>query len=136
MSLFISYINKYKKNIFNLKLMTELDIQAQELVIQAALELLKLNRIGREDDYDFIRNKKTDFQNTVLKEVFKLTMYPSAQTKTDISILLDLSVRTIQIWFQNERRIRKNEVKKTNLDKFEVSALILWRIYTNAKYTL
>lgn len=116
--------------------MTELDIQAQELVIQAALGLIKLNRVGREDDYDFIRNKKTDFQNTVLKEVFKLTMYPSAQTKNDISILLDLSVRTIQIWFQNERRIRKNEVKKTNLDKFEVSALILWRIYTNAKYTL
>lgn len=113
------------------------DIDRQELTIQAALGLVKLSKDGKEDECDFMRNKKTDFQNTVLKDVFELTMYPSSQTKIDLSIMLDLSTRTIQIWFQNERRNRKEQMAgikpKQNAEKFEVSALILWRIYDKAK---
>ncbi|KAF9764295.1 Homeobox protein HD-8 [Nosema granulosis] len=113
------------------------DINRQELTIQAALGLVKLSKEGKEDECEFMRNKKTDFQNTVLKDVFDLTMYPSSQTKMDLSIMLDLSTRTIQIWFQNERRNRKEQMasnpSKINTEKFEVSALILWRIYEKAK---
>lgn len=110
------------------------DINKQELIVQAALGLIKLNRMGKEDDFDFMRNKKTEFQNAVLKEVFILTKYPSSQTKSDLSILLDLSSRTIQIWFQNERRNKKSENPTGNTSyKCEVGALILWRIYKKAK---
>ncbi|KAF5141457.1 homeobox domain-containing protein [Vairimorpha ceranae] len=111
-----------------------IDINKQELTVQAALGIIKLNKSGREEDVDFMRNKKTIFQNTILKEVFKLTKYPSTQTKTDLGILLDLSVRTIQIWFQNERRNKKHEsIGEEKSYKCEVGPLKLWRIYKKAK---
>ena len=46
-----------------------IDINKQELTVQAALGIIKLNKSGREEDVDFMRNKKTIFQNTILKEV-------------------------------------------------------------------
>ncbi|WUR03796.1 homeobox domain-containing protein 14 [Vairimorpha necatrix] len=109
------------------------DINKQELIVQAALGLIKIKKSGREEDLDLMRNKKTLFQNTVLKEVFKLNKYPSTQTKIDLGILLDLSIRTIQIWFQNERRNKKSESKDENNYKCEVGPVILWRIYKKAK---
>ena len=111
------------------------DINKQELIVQAALGIIKLKKSGKEENLDLMRNKKTLFQNTVLKEVFKLNKYPSTQIKIDLGILLDLSIRTIQIWFQNERRNKKQECKEDDRNNYkcEVGSLILWRIYKKAK---
>lgn len=54
--------------------------------------------------------------------------------------MLDLSTRTIQIWFQNKRRNRKelikNSKKENTNERFKLSALILRRIYEKEKLKL
>ncbi|EQB62012.1 homeobox domain-containing protein [Vairimorpha apis BRL 01] len=50
---------------------------------------------------------KSTRQIKILNYVFKLNMYPSADLRYDLSILLNYSPRTIQIWFQNKRQSLK-----------------------------
>lgn len=104
----------------------------EELEAQATLGLLLIKN-GSEGG-NTSRSKKSLIQNLVLKEIYNLTMYPSTQTKIDLSILLNLSMKTISVWFQNERQNEK--VSMTNEEslirrsqKVEINALILCRIY-------
>lgn len=50
---------------------------------------------------------KSTKQLKILNYVFKLNMYPSADLRYDLSLLLNYSPRTIQIWFQNKRQSLK-----------------------------
>ncbi|KAK6090508.1 hypothetical protein P3W45_000605 [Vairimorpha bombi] len=111
----------------------------EELHAQATLGLL-LMKNGSEGG-NTLRSKKSFIQNLVLKEIFKLTMFPSSQTKIDLSILLNLSRKTINVWFQNERQSEKVSLTNTETltkrsEKVEINALILYRIYNKAQKRL
>lgn len=130
-------MKKYKFSDNNKKMSK--DLLDEEKTIQAALGLVKLVR-GEAVIAPGIRgNKKSQFQNMVLREVFKLTMYPSPQTKIDLGILLNLSEKAIKVWFQNERQNEKLSFtanKNQRAQRFEISALILYRIYRKVKNIL
>lgn len=84
-----------------------------ELEADAILGLLLLKYNGkidkkREYNYKF----KSGLQVSMLKKVFKMTQYPSTDTRLNIAILLDMQPRTIQIWFQNMRQAVKEESPK------------------------
>jgi hypothetical protein len=76
--------------------------------INAALGLLMLSRTGRKRHAEpGTRTSKTLFQKMVLEKVFAISPHPSAATKLDLSLMLNLPLKTIQIWFQNERNKRQ-----------------------------
>lgn len=62
------------------------------------------------------RNKKrqraTPSQLQLLKKVFETTQTPTAETRLQISKEIDMTERSVQIWFQNKRAKAKNFVKK------------------------
>jgi len=70
----------------------------------ALLGLLKLRQAPCNRPLQRSRMQKNVFQIEVLREVFKLTRFPSKESRDDISLLLSHSSRGIQIWFQNERK--------------------------------
>lgn len=51
--------------------------------------------------------KKTPFQIKVLQEIFKITEFPSTGTRKDLSLLLSIPQRSIQVWFQNTRQAKR-----------------------------
>lgn len=57
----------------------------------------------REEGYKY----KSKLQIQLLERVFQITKYPSTNTRTDLAILLEISPRSVQIWFQNTRQIKK-----------------------------
>lgn len=95
--------------------------------IQAVLGLLKIKSKENESDYKNFRIQKNEFQKNVLKDVFKLTKFPSKQTRDDLALLLNHTNRGIQIWFQNQRNNRedkdddKSSDVKCSFEKFERS---------------
>lgn len=58
------------------------------------------------------RTEKSTIDTSILEEVFQIANYPDCETKRNLSILLRMSHKTIQIWFQNRRRYIKNCQKK------------------------
>ncbi|KAF9761948.1 Homeobox protein HD-8 [Nosema granulosis] len=115
------------------------DIIKKESEIQAYLGLIRLKR-GQKINKDGVKCRKSAFQVTVLSEVFKLTGYPSTQTKMDLSLLINLPIQAIQVWFQNERRSRRRRLKKmSNIcemqenEYFEISILTLVNIINTTK---
>lgn len=83
--------------------------------IQAVLGLLKIKYRDNENDYRNFRIQKNEFQKNVLKDVFRLTRFPSKQTRDDLALLLNHTNRGIQIWFQNQRNNR--DEKDDGMDK-------------------
>ncbi|KAF9761938.1 Homeobox protein HD-7 [Nosema granulosis] len=96
-------------------------VEEMENQLHAALGLLKLSK-GHEQKSSLDISRKTEFQKTALKKIFNLTKYPTKQTREDMALLLALSPKTIQIWFQNERKLRRKEER--NEDES-------WRILVN-----
>jgi hypothetical protein len=85
--------------------------------INAALGLLMLWRTGRRSRAEpGTRTTKTAFQRLVLRGVFSITRHPSAMTKHDLSLMINLPLRTIQIWFQNERNKRQRPGRASEAD--------------------
>lgn len=77
--------------------------------IEAALGLLKIKRIYKDKTFCEQGYKyKSALQTDVLNDIFMMTMYPSAQTRDTLAILLNLNPRSIQIWFQNARQSAEN----------------------------
>ncbi|WUR02790.1 homeobox domain-containing protein 2 [Vairimorpha necatrix] len=112
------------------------NIIRKEKKVQAALGLCLLKN-GTEG-LSINRNKKSKIQCRTLKEVFKLTAYPSSQTKIDLSIMLNLKLKTINVWFQNERQSEKiavldEERHSKRIVKVELNPLILYKLYCKAK---
>lgn len=52
---------------------------------------------------------KTKIQVKFLLAVYEITKYPSSDTRIDMSILIKIPPRKIQIWFQNRRQAEKDE---------------------------
>lgn len=112
------------------------NIIEKEIQVQAALGLCLLK--NGSDGGSMSRSKKSRIQSLTLKEVFSLTMYPSSQTKVDLTILLNLKIKTINVWFQNERQSEKvSLIEEKNFSKrsqkIELNPLILYSIYCKIK---
>ncbi|KAI9144087.1 Homeodomain-like protein, partial [Paraphysoderma sedebokerense] len=61
------------------------------------------------------RSRLTREQTSVLKRVYSLTYFPDKATKEQLSKELNIPVRTIQIWFQNQRQYHRLKMKKKAL---------------------
>lgn len=110
----------------------------EELSIQAAFGLLLLkNKIIASNS---CRKKKSKFQNAMLKEIYSITDYPTQSTKFDISIMLNLSLRAVNVWFQNERQADRIQLNQSNLlsKKLRVDVCVqtLFEIYKNVRKEL
>lgn len=73
----------------------------------ALIGLLKLNHRNT----TILSKPKNIFQIELLSRVFNITKFPSEEVKRDLSIILSLSYKSIQIWFQNKRQRSKIEGK-------------------------
>lgn len=110
---------KYKNN----EVMTTSDL---------VVEMLRLSYGGKiyKGNYN-----KTTSQLKYLQEITKITSYPSTQTKHDISYIIRLEFRSINIWFQNHRqsRIFKERRKEIIDDNFDIPRDILLKIFFDSK---
>lgn len=82
--------------------------------MQAILGFLEIKKNEVLDENKNLRIQKSKFQTNVLKEVFKITKFPSKQTRDDLALLLNHTNRGIQIWFQNRRNSRDGKYKIKN----------------------
>ncbi|KXN66074.1 homeobox-domain-containing protein [Conidiobolus coronatus NRRL 28638] len=54
------------------------------------------------------RKRVTTKQLQVLNEQFKKNPFPSIEQRSKLSDILDISAKSIQIWFQNKRQTIRN----------------------------
>ncbi|EPR79657.1 Homeobox domain containing protein [Spraguea lophii 42_110] len=87
------------------------------LEVDAAVGLLKLDYIYRMKSIYGLKTKKTMLQQEVLKEVYKLTSFPSTETRIEMALLLGVTQRSIQVWFQNKRQMAKRKKRFKNEDQ-------------------
>ncbi|KAF9761095.1 Homeobox protein HD-11 [Nosema granulosis] len=99
-----------------------LDYIGEEKKLQAVLGLLKLKGGCKNE------GKKSLYQNLVLRKVFNIIKYPSQQTRKDLSFFLNLSEKSIKLWFQNERQSEDKYSLRNGFVGFEINPLILYRI--------
>lgn len=64
--------------------------------------------------------KKSPLQLNVLKELFKITQFPSTQTRNDLSLLINIPQRSIQVWFQNTRQASKKGSCDLHRNSYEI----------------
>ncbi len=84
-------------------------INNMEKELEALMGILKLKR-GNYSNLNWPEKiKKTPFQIKVLQEIFKITEFPSTSTRKNLSILLSIPQRSIQVWFQNTRQAKKKQ---------------------------
>ena len=58
------------------------------------------------------RNRKSPLQLKVLEKAFKENNKPKTTVRRAIAKQLEMSPRTVQVWFQNERKRQKKKKKK------------------------
>lgn len=81
--------------------------------LEAALGLIKLAMMKNSAFSMGKKIKKTLFQTIVLENVFNITSLPSAHTQFDLSVLLKIPQRSVQVWFQNARQLKKKKQRDT-----------------------
>lgn len=85
------------------------------------------------------RNKKrqraTSSQLQLLKKVFETTQTPTAELRLQISQEIDMTERSVQIWFQNKRAKAKNFTKKQVSSDMENLTFVADSSMTLTKYT-
>lgn len=77
-----------------------------EKEIQAVMGIMKLRNTWKFEDQN-IKFKKSPFQIKVLEKIFRITNFPSSSTRKDMSLLLCMPEKSIQVWFQNARQAIK-----------------------------
>lgn len=87
----------------NLGVMDEIEADALLGICMLMNERRMLS--NKEEGYKY----KTSTQLRMLNTVFKITKYPSSGTRINLAILLKISTRSVQIWFQNTRQVIKDE---------------------------
>lgn len=114
----VSYhIELYLKKFVTQKLiiMGNSDEDKKDLEAAAVCGLLKFAEGRKKRQLLGEKVKKSQLQQTVLKKVYEITNFPSTETRNDLSILIGIPQRSIQVWFQNRRQItRKNKDKSQN----------------------
>ncbi|KAF9762291.1 Homeobox protein HD-8 [Nosema granulosis] len=96
--------------------------------------LLKLKSMNKSQT-PHVKSKKTLKQKRILERVFQITSYPSSITQQDISIILNIPQRSVQIWFQNARHKLKNRTNKDELldDNNEIPPSVLFKLVNDNK---
>lgn len=109
-------------------------METNSMEADCILGLVKCKRIYKNKTlYSKMYKYKTPFQLRVLWSVFNITSYPTSRTRESLAILLNISIRSVQIWFQNARQSRRgcfstNTIRKNNLF-MEVNSRSLLHIY-------
>ena len=100
--------------------------QDMERELEAVIGMLKLRKSFMWRPSYSEKIKKTPFQIKVLQELFKVTAFPLTATRKDLSLLLSIPPRSIQVWFQNTRQARRRgkamdvlECQKSNVNSTE-----------------
>jgi hypothetical protein len=74
----------------------------------AIIGLVKMRRMTSSSAFRHIGYQfRTPGQSLVLAMVFEITIYPSCGTRKDLAVLLNMPLRSVQIWFQNSRQSLK-----------------------------
>lgn len=124
-------LKRFWRNIFLKKLEWQLypEMQSEkqeERIAEAVIGLLLLKGGHLRDDIR-TRNEKTAKELEFLEDIFEITSYPDCSTKKTLSLILGMSQKTIQIWFQNKRRCLKAAsskealAEKSNFTSFKLS---------------
>ncbi|KAL6121786.1 hypothetical protein NUSPORA_01235 [Nucleospora cyclopteri] len=105
--------------------------QNPETVLTGMLGLLKLKRRGTK-----IHQRKNFFQTKALQEMYLVTQYPDKRIKDYLSLLLNMELKVINIWFQNKRNTYIQSVKNNIFteDMFEPDKRL--SVKTNMRLTL
>lgn len=78
----------------------------ESIAIIALMQLSYTTKQRRE-----VFNKpKNIFQTETLNRIFLINKFPSEEVKRDLGYILNLSYKTVQIWFQNKRQRCKVEL--------------------------
>lgn len=104
----------------------------EELESQSVLGLLMLKNESK--DTELSNRKLSVIQIDVLKAISKITLYPAAQTKCNLCILLKLKQNAINNWFAKERILEKmrcgrDEIYEMRMSRITIPAFIVLRIY-------
>ena len=81
-----------------------IDLKPQDFMVQEKAE--------SEQSRKRTRTLMTPFQTRVLKKVLQKTAFPSVALRSNLSKLLGVPGRTIQIWFQNQRQKARQQVQQ------------------------
>lgn len=92
-------------------------MQISKTKIDAALGLLKINSLRRRKSFYGKKVKITLLQQSVLKTVYNITNFPSTERRNALALLLGISQRFVQVWFQNKRQICKKRDTSKNYDR-------------------
>lgn len=103
------------------------------LEIEAIYGLLAINSL-KKSKRSKIKVKKTQLQQNVLSRIYSITRLPSTKTRNDIALLIGISPRSVQVWFQNRRQCDKSNNKNDfNDDISDISSNELFYIVINCK---
>lgn len=93
--------------------------------------IFDLMRLKMESGYLIKESPKTQMQLSFLKNISKITSFPSTDTKYDISYILQLQYKTVSIWFQNNRQRKRGEKKKGLIidANYQISREVLFNIF-------
>lgn len=83
--------------------------ESLEKELEAVMGILKLKKGIMTQSGWPEKVKKTPFQIKVLQEIFRVTEFPSTSTRKDLSLLLSIPQRSIQVWFQNTRQAKRRQ---------------------------
>lgn len=112
-------------------------VNKPEKEIQAVMGIMKLRNAWKFEELT-IKFKKSPFQTKVLERVFRITNFPSSTTRKDLSLLLSMPEKSIQVWFQNARQANKrmkvfNEGENTEIYDISVAQILeIMRIVRNS----
>ncbi|KRH95157.1 Transcription factor [Pseudoloma neurophilia] len=89
-------------------------MEVRKSEIDAAIGLLKISSLKKKRIGFGVKVKKTNLQQSVLKSVYEITNFPSTETRNELALLLGISQRSVQVWFQNKRQISKKKDANRN----------------------
>ncbi|ORD97945.1 HD4 [Hepatospora eriocheir] len=82
-------------------------LNIDERCVDALLGLLKLKSMKNANTNRPKYTRKTDLQKRVLDRVFKIIQRPNNELKENLSLILSLDPKIIQIYFQNKRTFHR-----------------------------
>ncbi|KAL6121092.1 hypothetical protein NUSPORA_02047 [Nucleospora cyclopteri] len=106
--------------------------------IEALLGLLKLRKNSNFSLQRVMEKvKKTPLQKRVLRELYTITQFPSTMTRNDLSLLIGILQRSIQVWFQNMRQTYKKntseQMKLVDTEPSDIPVEVLFNIIIRSK---
>ena len=122
-----------------MKYVRNINLKKSRRELEALLGILKLRK-GYEHGLQRVieKVKKTPLQKTVLRKLYSITHFPSTSTRSDLSLLLGIPQRSIQVWFQNTRQADKRNPedlqKIIDHEPDDIPVDVLLNIVISSKY--